>query len=134
MTQFCVSSLSFEIRPYLIHIHIKLKTRMMNNMLKRPVHALALIAVVGVSPSFGFTSKLGNGLNIVHSRSNLALSIASVSEENTQAVADVEHPQPKSYLDDGFVFGLEDSGLARPKGKQGEHRLFFRLQTRLIIV
>ena len=25
--------------------------------------------------------------------------------------------QPKSYLDDGFVFGLEGSGLARPKGK-----------------
>lgn len=26
-------------------------------------------------------------------------------------------PQPKSFLDDGFVFGLEGSGLERPKGK-----------------
>jgi hypothetical protein len=103
------------------HLLIKLDTRMMNNVLKRPVYALALIAVVAISPTFGFTNKVGNGMNIVHSRSNFALSIASVSEENTQAVSDDEYPQPRSYLDDGFVFGLEDSGLDRPKGKQGEH-------------
>jgi ubiquitin-conjugating enzyme E2 variant len=28
-----------------------------------------------------------------------------------------DSPAPKSYLDDGFVFGLEGSGLVRPKGK-----------------
>jgi len=28
-----------------------------------------------------------------------------------------EPPQPKSFLDDGFVFGMAGSGLVRPKGK-----------------
>jgi hypothetical protein len=43
-----------------------------------------------------------------------------VSEELTTVVAGTEtssSSKPKSYLDDGFVFGLEDSGLQRPKGK-----------------
>ncbi|KAL7529909.1 hypothetical protein ACHAXR_004813 [Thalassiosira sp. AJA248-18] len=35
-----------------------------------------------------------------------------ISQSSTEPAA-----QPKSYLDDGFVFGLGDSGLERPKGK-----------------
>jgi hypothetical protein len=38
-----------------------------------------------------------------------------VSEE--QETADDVQQNNKSYLDDGFVFGLEGSGLERPKGK-----------------
>ena len=46
-----------------------------------------------------------------------------VSEELTTATATTETTSTtasqtsKSYLDDGFIFGLQDSGLQRPKGK-----------------
>lgn len=47
------------------------------------------------------------------------LKSASLSDAPTEI--DIPHNQaktlPKSYLDDGFVFGLEGSGLERPKGK-----------------
>lgn len=37
--------------------------------------------------------------------------------EDTLKSVNTEAAKPKSYLDDGFVFGLENSGLERPKGK-----------------
>lgn len=44
------------------------------------------------------------------------LASATMNEE-TVLPMDTTVPKPKSYLDDGFVFGLENSGLERPKGK-----------------
>ena len=46
------------------------------------------------------------------------LEASSVAEET--AVAEPEKPSPKTYLDDGFVFGLEGSGLDRPTGKTAQ--------------
>lgn len=42
-----------------------------------------------------------------------SLSTASLKEQPTS----LEPKVTKSYLDEGFVFGLEGSGIARPKGK-----------------
>lgn len=36
---------------------------------------------------------------------------------STEQVYQEQQGTPKSYLDDGFVFGLEGSGIERPKGK-----------------
>jgi ubiquitin-conjugating enzyme E2 variant len=48
--------------------------------------------------------------------------VASLTEETSAVVTtDVsvdEKSRPKTYLDDGFVFGLDGSGLQRPKGKE----------------
>lgn len=46
-------------------------------------------------------------------------------DSNTADANEAEQPavtatSSKSYLDDGFVFGLEDSGLERPKGKNAQ--------------
>jgi len=44
----------------------------------------------------------------------------NISSEKTSFVEEVElvvGPTTKSYLDDGFIFGLDDSGIERPKGK-----------------
>ena len=40
------------------------------------------------------------------------LFMSTITEQQETSV-----DEPKSYLDDGFVFGLEGSGLSRPKGK-----------------
>lgn len=50
---------------------------------------------------------------------NSALRLQSISTQETQQQhsQDDQPVATKSYLDDGFVFGLEGSGLQRPKGK-----------------
>jgi len=47
------------------------------------------------------------------------LKSATLNEAQTEPIINVEkaNDTTKSYLDDGFVFGLENSGLSRPKGK-----------------
>mmetsp|Transcript_10780 Transcript_10780/g.15717 ORF Transcript_10780/g.15717 Transcript_10780/m.15717 type:complete len:355 (-) Transcript_10780:677-1741(-) len=45
------------------------------------------------------------------------LGVATVQEEATAVVPQQENENKKSYLDDGFVFGMDGSGLERPKGK-----------------
>eukprot|EP00566_Odontella_aurita_P020611 CAMPEP_0113535240 /NCGR_PEP_ID=MMETSP0015_2-20120614/5594_1 /TAXON_ID=2838 /ORGANISM="Odontella" /LENGTH=356 /DNA_ID=CAMNT_0000434469 /DNA_START=382 /DNA_END=1453 /DNA_ORIENTATION=- /assembly_acc=CAM_ASM_000160 len=53
-------------------------------------------------------------------QTNTALSAATLADvdvvEQLDQAAEVESAA-KSYLDDGFIFGLESSGLERPKGK-----------------
>ena len=44
-------------------------------------------------------------------------SLASATLMEDPALEDMEISKPKTYLDDGFVFGLEGSGLERGKGK-----------------
>lgn len=44
-----------------------------------------------------------------------SLNSASIAEAPTEDETQID--QQKSYLDDGFVFGLQGSGLERPKGK-----------------
>jgi ubiquitin-conjugating enzyme E2 variant len=57
----------------------------------------------------------------VNERSISALKSASVIEEATATSAEEDTDRlQKSYLDDGFVFGLEGSGLDRPKGKKAQ--------------
>jgi ubiquitin-conjugating enzyme E2 variant len=53
--------------------------------------------------------------------SSSALNAATLTEDATSSSQDVEvAPKKKSYLEDGFVFGLEESGLERPKGKAAQ--------------
>jgi len=49
-----------------------------------------------------------------------SLNVATLRNPSTtqDVVIDDIVPSPKSYLDEGFVFGLEGSGLSRPKGKK----------------
>jgi hypothetical protein len=48
-----------------------------------------------------------------------ALNSASIAEPRLQEAVEptIDEENTKSYLDDGFVFGLEGSGLKRPRGK-----------------
>jgi hypothetical protein len=50
----------------------------------------------------------------------LPLEVSTLADQETAITTSEEHeaPAPKTYLDDGFVFGLEGSGLERPKGKE----------------
>lgn len=60
-------------------------------------------------------------------RSSLVEDVDSMAPLPTQLITEEEQllsyisqevsPSPKSYLDDGFVFGLDGSGLERPKGR-----------------
>jgi hypothetical protein len=43
--------------------------------------------------------------------------VTTLSATGPAAVQAPPSSKQKSYLDDGFIFGLEDSGLERPKGK-----------------
>ena len=57
-----------------------------------------------------------------HTKSPLSLLSTATDQlekvvTSTEPPAAVAEPPSKSYLDDGFVFGLEGSGLERPKGK-----------------
>lgn len=46
-----------------------------------------------------------------------SLAAVSMPPNNVDSNTPTSKPANKSYLDDGFVFGLEGSGLERPKGK-----------------
>ena len=50
------------------------------------------------------------------SLNSAAIADAPVAEE----ISESEQSKPLTYLDDGFVFGLEGSGLSRPKGKKAQ--------------
>jgi len=57
--------------------------------------------------------------NVVDRRTHILFSSTarsdSASSSNTES--SINTPTTKTYLDDGFVFGLEGSGLERPQGK-----------------
>jgi ubiquitin-conjugating enzyme E2 variant len=72
-----------------------------------------------------------NSLSCGRSINNVALSSALVDSDTTSSSSSSpaersstssqqQEKQKKSYLDDGFVFGLEGSGLQRPVGKQAQ--------------
>lgn len=84
---------------------------------------LSSAAAFTSKPSFGgFASQrtsqatvlsMGTSNNEATTSSSLsAVSVAGVDQDTA-----VETEETKSYLDDGFVFGLDGSGLERPKGK-----------------
>eukprot|EP00555_Chaetoceros_dichaeta_P010777 CAMPEP_0198264134 /NCGR_PEP_ID=MMETSP1447-20131203/14905_1 /TAXON_ID=420782 /ORGANISM="Chaetoceros dichaeta, Strain CCMP1751" /LENGTH=362 /DNA_ID=CAMNT_0043952985 /DNA_START=39 /DNA_END=1127 /DNA_ORIENTATION=+ len=67
-------------------------------------------------------SKLHMRMEPSSSMSGTSLKAATLMAPEVEEAVEVkikveEPPQPKSFLDDGFVFGLEGSGLVRPKGK-----------------
>ena len=84
-----------------------------------PVLVLAAVSAVDAFSSSSTTafvsSKTSSPLNQLYQA-------ASVIDEDTGLIPEesaVEEKQQQiSYLDDGFVFGMEGSGLERPKGKQ----------------
>jgi len=87
---------------------------------------ISLFLSVVAQQSVAFTTKplrpnsVFNVNNRLHSsvtanEEDLRNSVDSLSP--VQEVSAVDNVQKKSYLDDGFIFGLEDSGLERPKGK-----------------
>lgn len=91
----------------------------------RLFHLLTVSAGIMLASTVAFT----NNVPIVSSREacclsgrlsirepgNTALKAASLVDEDS-----VTDSESKSYLDDGFVFGLEGSGLERPKGKTAQ--------------
>mmetsp|Transcript_48 Transcript_48/g.105 ORF Transcript_48/g.105 Transcript_48/m.105 type:complete len:343 (+) Transcript_48:57-1085(+) len=87
--------------------------------------AASLIAVSALSGSeaFSISSRTVQTASIAPSRTSL--NSASLYPEDTVTFQEeIKTPQEieestsaKSYLDDGFVFGLEGSGLERPRGK-----------------
>ena len=103
--------------------------------MKLAVHVLLAVmatAVDGFStsttsriPTFGVPSS-STALSMRSSKaksSNVAsqttiLNAATMAEETITQEESQPAAAAKSYLDDGFVFGLEGSGLARPKGKE----------------
>lgn len=80
------------------------------------LHILTSAALM-VGTTQGFSSPgSSHHLSDIH-LSKSALYVASVSDEIIpKTESDVSETKP-SYLDDGFVFGLEGSGLERPRGK-----------------
>jgi len=84
-------------------------------------NALLLSSTGAFSPSAGFApprlhtrtvlSMSASSREATTSSSLGAVSVVSADEET------VAEKAAKSYLDDGFVFGLEGSGLERPRGK-----------------
>lgn len=70
-----------------------------------------LTFLLPVSLAFSCTNLVG--------RRNVRLNVGSVVDKDLNNPVEIVE-EKKTYLDDGFVFGLEDSGLERPKGKAGE--------------
>jgi palmitoyl-[glycerolipid] 3-(E)-desaturase len=66
---------------------------------------LAATAVQAFSPSSSFVGRTAT----------TTLQAATVVDETME---DTKKATAKSYLDDGFVFGMDGSGLERPKGKE----------------
>ena len=84
-------------------------------------------AVVGFSPSVNRISGLHGGLPIATStgrvgKDSMTLRVSAVGEDEveTSTTTTSANKPAKTYLDDGFVFGLEGSGLERPTGKQAQ--------------
>lgn len=102
---------------------------------RRTLMSLLLASSIGgsgafsVKPSFEFSSRTRTASPIVLSMSanneattSSSLSAVSVAGVDEDLAVETEAEQAaaaaaKSYLDDGFVFGLDGSGLERPKGK-----------------
>lgn len=84
--------------------------------------ASSLIAVFASSTSEAFSissTTFQSAVSTAPSQTSL-YSASLYPEDTTTFQGDIEPVDPsptKSYLDDGFVFGLEGSGLERPKGK-----------------
>jgi ubiquitin-conjugating enzyme E2 variant len=88
----------------------------------KSVRLLVIASAVVVRSTQAFTNQGSSHLSNIKRRANLALNVASVSDETASTVVTntEEPPKPKSYLDDGFIFGLEGSGLERPRGKSAQ--------------
>eukprot|EP00980_Cylindrotheca_fusiformis_P017640 scaffold5529_cov117-Cylindrotheca_fusiformis.AAC.17 len=91
--------------------------------MRRQFHGLVyIVALVALPVALGYTSKSAyhwkSKIERSHFSGFLTLGSASVSDEISQAPPGSETSESKSYLDDGFVFGLANSGLDRPFGKQ----------------
>jgi hypothetical protein len=71
------------------------------------------------APSSPIKHQIRSSITALNMKStSTSLQSASILEDpQTLAAAVEEIPAPKTYLDDGFVFGMEGSGLTRPKGK-----------------
>ena len=100
-----------------------------------PLNSLAFLALATVPACKAFTNNLGypslnvNSIGALEHRS-FELNVASVVEEDTTSNAESSDQDiQKSWDDDGFVFGLEGSGLRRPKGKTCKF-FFFSCQLR----
>jgi len=94
---------------------------------------LVLATILSTTNAFS-VSPLSHGQPFVVSRSGISSSSSSSSSSSLHAVAIEEPPQAstelvstdsenkeltsKSWTDDGFVFGLDGSGLERPKGRE----------------
>lgn len=59
-----------------------------------------------------------NYITLTSARSTSRLSSTIAVEEEEMLANAVESDTKKSYLDDGFIFGLEGSGLERTRGKE----------------
>ena len=96
------SCLVFRIHPLFI-VGIKMKT------LTTLLVGQAALGTLAFSPQLANPSSL-------QSRSTVSIGRhASTLQEQEEVVS--EEKAAKTYLDDGFVFGLEGSGIDRPKGK-----------------
>jgi palmitoyl-[glycerolipid] 3-(E)-desaturase len=77
---------------------------------------LSPLAVAGFTPLSSIVR--------VESSKSFVLHVSTVANEVETTTTTLEKteriPRVLSYLDDGFVFGLEGSGLERPKGKQAQ--------------
>ena len=80
-----------------------------------------------------------NNINHANTRGSTSIFVSTLPEKNENIVVDInedeeamktqdpmtfskdveylENKDTKSYLDDGFIFGMEGSGIERPKGK-----------------
>ena len=77
-----------------------------------PVPSSTSLPAKYASPSFQSFQLHSVALN-----EELVTSSSSSSSSSSPTITATETKDEKSYLDDGFIFGMEGSGLSRPKGK-----------------
>jgi len=86
---------------------LSLRTKKMNNII---MNTKTLYASALAEPETTIRIEKNIGSNSTYTAAGSDTITITDKEESSP-------PTPKSYLDDGFVFGLEGSGLHRPKGK-----------------
>lgn len=87
--------------------------------MKTQIVALIISNCISICGVNAFTIPQSSRISIANqSYRKVSLASATLNEDSSTCVSvNTEVVKPKSYLDDGFVFGLENSGLERPKGK-----------------
>jgi hypothetical protein len=92
-------------------------------LLNVPQHVASFAPSLVSRPSSGMTRTSASPKRPLHPRSMSSIAEDVVVTAAANVLSQEEEEQPgdfqnvKSYLDDGFIFGLEGSGLDRPKGK-----------------